>query len=76
MEVRWMKLYKPKKEDTLTSIIALVVIIISGTVGVVCAMYDITVFDLVIKLFNVFKTIVYIYIWWYTSPLSSFHNHW
>ncbi len=57
-----MKLYKWKKEDTLTSIIALVVIIISGTVGVVCAMYDITVFDLIIKLFNVFKTIVYIYI--------------
>lgn len=70
-----MKLYKWKKEDTLTSIIALVVIIISGTVGVVCAMYDITVFDLIIKLFNVFKTIVYIYIWGYTPSFSSFHIH-
>lgn len=57
-----MKLYKWKKEDTLTSIIAFVVIIISGTIGVVCAMYDITVFDLIIKLFTVFKTIIYMYI--------------
>lgn len=57
-----MKLYKWKKEDTLTSIIALVVIIISGAIGVVCAMYDITVFDLIIKLFTVFKTIIYMYI--------------
>lgn len=53
-----------------------IVVAIGIVIALICGIYNITVVELFIKLFTVFKTIVYIYIWWYTSPLSSFHNHW
>lgn len=57
-----LRRYKLNADDTLWAIIYGILAIVGLSIGLICGIYNITVVELFIKLFTIFKTIVYIYI--------------
>lgn len=56
------KRYKWNADDILWAIIYGILAIVGLSIGLICGIYNITVVELFIKLFTVFKTIIYMYI--------------